>query len=79
MEENKKKNLIIKKVHENSYAVKENIEESRLAENAKLLLEKEQKDLLNLSNNQQPVGYGKNKILLFFNGEPLIVLGPHCI
>ena len=29
--------------------------------------------------NKVEVNYGKNKILLYHKGEPLIVLGPHCI
>lgn len=28
--------------------------------------------------NKVEVNYGKNKILLYHKGEPLVVLGPHC-
>ncbi len=64
-------------------AIKEVNEDEKLPE-CRNLLNSSHKNTTNDSSKQfqldkrVEVNYGKNKILLFHKGEPLIVLGPHC-
>ncbi len=67
----------------NYSAIKDVNEDEKIPECANLLRSSDK----NITNNSSKLfqsekkiepNYGKNKILLYHKGEPLIVLGPHC-
>jgi len=70
------------KTKKNYSAIKDPNEDEKQGECVNLLSTND-KNLSNSTNNfhlanKKTYNYGKNKILFYYNGEPLIVLGPHC-
>lgn len=68
----------------NNYsAIKDSNEDEKIQECTNLLKSSDKITTNNSSkvfslDKKVEVNYGKNKILLYHKGEPLIVLGPHC-